>query len=197
MNTRKGWVAESLISRRRQQTVSVRTGGMQDAYGVWRRARQHSLMRNRRDPSRRSTSDEGGSYKPMVKWNRAGRESEGFIVLLTPVERPEEGRDPALIVPRSEGKRRGMVVRPNHPLETCENSSLGCTLWPSVLSTFVSMLPARRSDDSSDAWTRLTLQHACYVRRSSVSRMREIRTSGLKGDLRKRSQCATAPEVYQ
>jgi mannose-6-phosphate isomerase-like protein (cupin superfamily) len=27
--------------------------------------------------------------------------------------------------------------------------------------------------------------------------MREIRTSGLKGDLRKRSQCATAPEVYQ
>jgi hypothetical protein len=33
--------------------------------------------------------------------------------------------------------------------------------------------------------------------RPSVSRMREIRTSGLKGDLRKRSQCATAPEVYQ
>jgi hypothetical protein len=27
--------------------------------------------------------------------------------------------------------------------------------------------------------------------------MREIRTSGLKGDLRKRSQRATAPEVYQ
>ena len=33
--------------------------------------------------------------------------------------------------------------------------------------------------------------------RPSVSRMREIRTSGLKGDLRKRSQSATAPEVYQ
>ena len=35
------------------------------------------------------------------------------------------------------------------------------------------------------------------MRRPSVSRMREIRTSGLKGDLRKRSVRATAPEVYQ
>jgi hypothetical protein len=33
--------------------------------------------------------------------------------------------------------------------------------------------------------------------RPSVSRMREIRTSGLNGGLRKRSQCATAPEAYQ
>jgi len=31
----------------------------------------------------------------------------------------------------------------------------------------------------------------------AVSRMRETRTSGLKGDLRKRSRRATAPEVYQ
>ena len=35
------------------------------------------------------------------------------------------------------------------------------------------------------------------MRKPSVSRMREIRTSGLKGDLRKRSRRATAPEVYQ
>jgi len=35
------------------------------------------------------------------------------------------------------------------------------------------------------------------MRRPSVSRMREIRTSGLTGGLRKRSQCATAPEAYQ
>jgi len=38
------------------------------------------------------------------------------------------------------------------------------------------------------------------VRRSSVSRVREIRTHGLKGGLRKRgefSPTATAPEVYQ
>ncbi len=35
------------------------------------------------------------------------------------------------------------------------------------------------------------------MRRPSVSRMREIRTYGLNGDLRKRSRRATAPEVYQ
>ena len=37
-------------------------------------------MRNRRDPSRRLTFSEGGPYKPMVKEDRAGRESEGSIV---------------------------------------------------------------------------------------------------------------------
>jgi hypothetical protein len=67
---------------------------MQDAYGVWRRARQHSLMRNRRDPSQRPTSGEGGSYKPMAKGNRAERESEGFIVPLTPAEKAGRGKGP-------------------------------------------------------------------------------------------------------
>ncbi len=89
---------------------------MQDAYGVRRRARQHSLIRNRRDPSQRPTSGEGGSYKPSAKWNRVGRESEGFIVPLTPIERSDEGRDPALVMPESGGKREGMVARPNHPI---------------------------------------------------------------------------------
>ena len=58
----------------------------------------NSLIRNRRDPSWRPTSGEGDPYKPTVKWDRAGRESEGFIVPLTPVERPDEGRDPALVM---------------------------------------------------------------------------------------------------
>jgi hypothetical protein len=47
----------------------------------------NSLIRNRRDPSWRPASGEGGSYKPMAKGNRAGRESEGFIVLLMPAEK--------------------------------------------------------------------------------------------------------------
>ena len=58
----------------------------------------NSLIRNRRAPSWRPTSDEGGSYKPMAKGNRAGRESEGFIVPWTPANRPAEGRDPTLVV---------------------------------------------------------------------------------------------------
>ena len=67
---------------------------MQDTRGVWRRARQHSLIRNRRDPSWRPTSGEGDSYKPMAKWNRAGRESEGFIVLLKPVDKAGRRKEP-------------------------------------------------------------------------------------------------------
>ena|SRR5215216_4385032 len=71
-----------------------KTGGMQAAHGVWRRARQHSLIWNRRDPSWRPTSGEGGSYKPMAKWNRAGRESEGFIVPSMLAEKARGGKGP-------------------------------------------------------------------------------------------------------
>ena len=53
----------------------------------------NSLIRNRRDPSWRPTSGEGDSYKPMAKWNRAGRESEGFIVPWTPVDKAGRGKE--------------------------------------------------------------------------------------------------------
>jgi hypothetical protein len=39
-------------------------------------------------------SGEGGSYKPMVKGDRAGRESEGFIVPWTPAEKVGRGKGP-------------------------------------------------------------------------------------------------------
>lgn len=94
INSRKDGLAEPLISRRRQQTASGRTGAMQDARGVWRRACGDSSMRNRRDPSRRPASGEGGCYKPKVKCNRAGRESEGPVVPLTPVEKAGRGKGP-------------------------------------------------------------------------------------------------------
>ena len=67
---------------------------MQDTYGVRRRARSQSLIRNKRDPSWRSTSDEGGSYKPTAKGNRAGRESEGFVVLMTSADKAGRGKGP-------------------------------------------------------------------------------------------------------
>src|SRR5262249_27475151 len=99
IRSRKDGPAEPLMSRRRQQTASARiSGGVQDARGVWRRAWGQSLVRNRRDPSWRPTSGVGGPYKPKAKGGRVGRESEGFIVPWRPVERPEEGRDPALVV---------------------------------------------------------------------------------------------------
>jgi len=96
IDTRKVGLAEPLMPRRRQQTASVRTGGMQDARGVWRRAWGHSSVRNRRDPSRRPTSGEGGPYKPTAKGDRVGRESEGSIVPVTPVEKAGRGKGPCL-----------------------------------------------------------------------------------------------------
>jgi hypothetical protein len=89
----KGEVAEPIMSRRRQQTAPARSEGVQDASGVWRRARRDSRTRNRRDPPRRPTSGEGGPYKPMAKGGRAGRESEGLVVPSTAggQARPREG----------------------------------------------------------------------------------------------------------
>lgn len=93
IGNRKVGPAEPLISRRRQQTAA-RTGARQDARGAGRRACGHSSMRNRRDPSRRPTLGVGGPYKPTVKGDRVGRESEGSIVLLTPVEKAGRGKGP-------------------------------------------------------------------------------------------------------
>ena len=108
MSPRKGGMVEPVMSRRRQQTAPGKPGWVQDVPGVGRRARSDSPTRNRRGPPRRSSSDEGAPYKPRVKGVRAGRESEGSIVLLMPGESRAEGRDPALIVLVRGGKGEGM-----------------------------------------------------------------------------------------
>jgi hypothetical protein len=41
-----------------------------------------------------ATSGEGDLYKPTVKGDRVGRESEGFIVPLTPVDNAGRGKEP-------------------------------------------------------------------------------------------------------
>jgi hypothetical protein len=79
ISNRKVGLAEPLMSRRRQQTAYW-IGATQDTRGVEGTACGDSSMRNRRDPSRLLTSSEGGPYKPTAKAERAGRESEGFIV---------------------------------------------------------------------------------------------------------------------
>lgn len=84
------------------------SGGMQDAPGVGRRARTEGSIRNRRGPTRRLTSSEGGAYKRNAKWRRAGRESEGRVVPLMPGESRVEGRGPALVVLVRGGKDEGM-----------------------------------------------------------------------------------------
>ena len=110
ISPRKGGVAEPIMSRRRQQTASVRTGRMQDAPGVERMARVDSTARNRRDPTWRLTSSEGRPYKPRVKGAGVGRESEGLVVpMRTATRTPFEGRSPALVTLERGGKHEGMV----------------------------------------------------------------------------------------
>ncbi len=116
IDTRKGGMAEPLISRRRQQTASERAGGVQDIPGVERRARGDSPARNRRDPTRQPTFGKDPSYKPSVKWTGVGRESEGPIVPLRAATRtPSEERSPALVTLVRGGKCEGMVVKTQQP----------------------------------------------------------------------------------
>ena len=84
------------------------SGGMQDAPGVWRRARSDSPIRNRRGPTRRLTSSKDRAYKPKAKWRGVGRESEGRIVPSMVGESRAEGRGPALVVLSRVGPDEGM-----------------------------------------------------------------------------------------
>ena len=54
-----------------------------------------------------------------------------------------------------------------------------------------------QSDVLLEAWSDCPLEERTLHEKTIGKRMREIRTSGLKGDLRNRSPSATAPEVYQ
>ena len=146
-----------------------RAGGMQDTHGVWRRARRHSLIRNRRDPSWRPTSGEGGSYKSMTKGSRAGRESEGFVVLLTLADKAGRGKGPCFGRAGVRGKRKGMVARPNHPLETRENSHAGSTSRPSVNRRADSKLQSRWSDVPPEAWVDCALA-ACTPHEKTIGK---------------------------
>jgi group II intron reverse transcriptase/maturase len=83
-------------------------------------------MRNRRDPTRRPTSGEGGVYKPTVKGRRAERESEGLVVPERAETRtPPEGSGPALVAPATGGKCEGMAARPNTPFEKARKLQRG------------------------------------------------------------------------
>jgi len=82
---------------------------VQDTRGVERTACGDSLIRNRRDPFPAArgeglalvASGEGDPYKPMAKAERAGRESEGFVVPkgrrrlpVTPDNKSGRGKEP-------------------------------------------------------------------------------------------------------
>ena len=71
--------------------VPKRAGG---PGGVWGVARVEGCVRNVRGPSSRPLSRRGVPYKRKVKSGAGKRESEGVVVLLTPVHTTGRGKDP-------------------------------------------------------------------------------------------------------
>jgi len=67
--------AKAMLAVRKSEAVPAASPA-----GVWGAARAQGSVWNRRDPSARPASGQGGSYKPMVKSSRAQRESEGVVV---------------------------------------------------------------------------------------------------------------------
>lgn len=108
ISPRKGGVGRAGHVAAKATDCIWKSGWMQDAPGVWRRARNDSSARNRRGPTRQLTSSEGDAYKRSAKWRRAGRESEGPVVPPRPGESREEGRGPALVALARGGKGEGM-----------------------------------------------------------------------------------------
>ncbi|QDU68046.1 hypothetical protein Pla86_31370 [Planctomycetes bacterium Pla86] len=105
---RKGGVGRAGHVTAKATDCAQESGAAQDTPGVRRRARSDSSSRNRRDPNRRLTSSAGDAYERNAKWCRAGRESEGLVVLLTPGESRDEGRGPALVMLVFAGTGEGM-----------------------------------------------------------------------------------------
>jgi hypothetical protein len=165
------------------------TGDPQDALGVGKGARGEGLVRNRRDPTRRPASGEGGGYKPKAKCHRAGRESEGLVVprMVPTITTPEE-RSPALIALANRGKCEGMTERSNNPFEKAREPGYGLSA-DAKHSTIAegAIAPYGLPRVTTSGWMavdRGTSWCACAKGRSSVSRVPEIGTHGLKGGIR-------------
>ena len=122
----------------------------------------------------------------MAKSNRAQRESEGVVVLLTTATKNAvRGKDLCCGRARNEGKRKGMAGKtgPNHP-DSHERVVNARQPQPEL------RMPANRPRASTsrlrtDSRSELRdvagrAEHAASGR-PSVSRVREIRTHGLKG----------------
>ena len=125
------WPSQSF--RGEGNRLRVGSGGAQDTPGVGKKARSEGLMGNRRGPTGRPTSGEGGGYKPKAKCHRAGRESEGLVV--PGMERYQNlsgGKGPCFGRVWDGGKCEGMTERSNNPLNKHENSTKGYPLLPSI-----------------------------------------------------------------
>ena len=126
----------------------------------------------------------------MAKSSRAQRESEGVVVLRMAVTKNAVGgKDPCFGRVRNEGKCQGMAdtIGPNHPggPMPADNArqpphALGARAERFGRPAGRADVPPRFDTRGAVRWTGRRVVHASF-RRPSVSRVREIRTHGLKG----------------
>jgi hypothetical protein len=127
--------------------------------GVLAAARFDRALRNTRDPSPQPEGQATQAYKAGAEIARGGAGVRGAHSTYEGGEKPLEGRGPASVTVGSGRKREGMAERPNNP--TVKAREATGNLWRC----------AERDSRSAHA----------ISGRPSVSRMREIRTYGLKG----------------
>ena len=95
--------------------------------GVLAAARREGTMRNRREPSRRSTSDAATGISAERESESCRAAVRGGHSTVEGVENTPEGRAPALVGRADAGKCEGMAARPNNPEEKVRE--LQRTLW--------------------------------------------------------------------
>jgi RNA-directed DNA polymerase len=95
--------------------------------GVLAAARREGTMRNRREPSRRSTSDAATGISAERESESSRAAVRGGHSTVEGVENTPEGRAPALVEREDAGKCEGMAARPNNPEEKVRE--LQRTLW--------------------------------------------------------------------
>ena len=169
--------------------------------GVGGAARVQGEVRNTRDPSAWPKSGRGASYKPMAKSAAAQRESEGVVVPNNGVRasgtnavknNAAGGKDPWGGHVDGAGKREGMAAKsgPNDPAGRGPSDKvrrLQRRLWAAAKRCSGRRFHALfdhiwRRDVLREAWKRIVRYPAqATPRRPSESRVREIRTHGLKG----------------
>ena len=95
--------------------------------GVLAAARREGTMRNRREPTRRSTLDEAGGISAERESPSCRAAVRGGHSTAEGVDNALEGRAPALVVRADAGKCEGMAVTPNNPEDKVRE--LQRTLW--------------------------------------------------------------------
>ena len=100
--------------------------------GVWEAARDHGLVRNRRDPSAWPSSGKDHRYKPMVKSCGGQRESDGVVVPVIGVNNAPGGKGPDFGRAGGGGKREGMTGTAGPTTPAGNLGPLSCYRFPPV-----------------------------------------------------------------